>query len=372
MKITVVKRILAVLLMLICVVVLVFLAGRYGWKLGGFKACSTAGIEQIHVEEDCVRIRGFYPGSFPTGFLGYHAEQVEDTLYVGFRFSALFGIFETGDFDITIPVKGTVSRVVAKSGEHEHAVWPKEDFSPDETEATQSSTPEEVIEPVSDNQDISALLGENEPIVLKTEVDEWEFLNVSVESGSSAVELGNFGQLVEAYAVKRADGRSFLIITCDYMSDDYITFVCEVTGGNIRKCSELGSAYLAEEIKTGNLLKMTVVLDVLGTYRARMDYFLDKDGQLVQAQPVFTIDREYPMTVIKELPVTVNGEAGTVAVGTEIMITGTNNIDEVYYQVVDGEENGTIHYTQDEADPWIHFIEGVSEYEYIEGLPYAG
>ena len=51
---------------------------RYGWKLGGFNACETAGIEQVNMKEDHVRIRGFYPGSFPTGFLGYHAEQVDN------------------------------------------------------------------------------------------------------------------------------------------------------------------------------------------------------------------------------------------------------------------------------------------------------
>jgi len=124
---------------ILALLVAVFLTGRYGWKLGGFNACETAGIEQVNVEEDHVRIRGFYPGSFPTGFLGYHAEQVDHTLYVGFKFSALFGIFETGDFDITIPTKGTVTQVVVKSGDHEYSVWPQEDeFFVSEAEATEN------------------------------------------------------------------------------------------------------------------------------------------------------------------------------------------------------------------------------------------
>ena len=87
------KKILIILLCIAALLITVFLTCRYGWELGGFNACETAGIEQINVEEDHVRIRGFYPGSFPTGFLGYHAEQVDHTLYVGFKFSALFGIF---------------------------------------------------------------------------------------------------------------------------------------------------------------------------------------------------------------------------------------------------------------------------------------
>lgn len=104
-------------------VVVVFLIGRYGWKLGGFQACEGAGIEQVDVEENQVHIRGFYPGSFPQGFLGYYAQQVDDTLYVGFKFSGLFGNFETGDFDITIPTEGIVHQVIVKTGENEHPIW---------------------------------------------------------------------------------------------------------------------------------------------------------------------------------------------------------------------------------------------------------
>lgn len=101
------KRILTILLCVAVLLLAIFLFGRYGWKLGGFRTCESAGIEQVNVEEVHVRIRGFYPGSFPQGFLGYHAEQVDNILYVGFKFSGLFGIFETGDFDIAIPTKGT-------------------------------------------------------------------------------------------------------------------------------------------------------------------------------------------------------------------------------------------------------------------------
>ena len=119
------KKILIILLCIAALLITVFLTGRYGWKLGGFNTCETAGIEQVNVKEDHVRIRGFYPGSFPTGFLGYHAEQVNHTLYVGFKFSALFRIFETGDFDITIPVKGEIREVIIKTNNFEYPVWPK-------------------------------------------------------------------------------------------------------------------------------------------------------------------------------------------------------------------------------------------------------
>ena len=113
------------LIPLIAAVVLaaVFFAGRYGWKLGGFRACQSAGITSVEVSEKAVHITGFYPGSFPEGFCGYYAEERDGKLYAGFRFSAVFGFFETGDFDITIPVTGTIDEVVLKARRNETTVW---------------------------------------------------------------------------------------------------------------------------------------------------------------------------------------------------------------------------------------------------------
>lgn len=117
------KRGLIVLLSIAVILTAVFLAGRYGWRLGGFRVCQGAGISTVEVSEKSVRITGFYPGSFPEGFCGYYSEEREGTLYVGFRFSAVFGFFETGDFDITIPVWGEIYEVILKTGSNEFPLW---------------------------------------------------------------------------------------------------------------------------------------------------------------------------------------------------------------------------------------------------------
>ena len=119
------KRIIAVLTVLALLVIAVFLVGRHGWKLFGFAACESAGIQNVEVSANEVKITGFYPGSFPRGFLGYHAEEENGILYVGFKFSGLFGIFETGDFNITIPVKGEIRQVIIRTKDHEYPVWPE-------------------------------------------------------------------------------------------------------------------------------------------------------------------------------------------------------------------------------------------------------
>ena len=120
------KRAWTVLLSIAVMLAVIFLAGRYGWKLGGFNACQGAGITSLEVSEGAVRITGFYPGSFPEGFCGYYAREQDGKLYVGFRFSAVFGFFEPGDFDITIPTEGRVDQVILKTRMVETSIWNEE------------------------------------------------------------------------------------------------------------------------------------------------------------------------------------------------------------------------------------------------------
>ena len=117
------KKTVMVLLAILVILTVIFLAGRYGWKLGGFRACQGAGISSVEVTEQNVHIRGFYPGSFPEGLCGYYSEEQDGTLYVGFLFSAVFGSLETGDFDITIPTEGEINEVVLKTSMCETTVW---------------------------------------------------------------------------------------------------------------------------------------------------------------------------------------------------------------------------------------------------------
>ena len=117
------KKGITVALAMVVLLAAVFLAGRYGWKLGGFRACQGAGISSVEVSGKAVHITGFCPGSFPEGFCGCYAEERDGKLYVGFRFSAVFGFFETGVFDVTIPVRGEIDEVVLKTKTNETPLW---------------------------------------------------------------------------------------------------------------------------------------------------------------------------------------------------------------------------------------------------------
>lgn len=114
------------LLAAVVLLAVAFAVGRCGWKLLGFRACQGAGIDSVEVGETAVEIKGFYPGSFPEGFCGYYAEEENGTLYVGFRFSAVFGFWETGDFEVAIPVKGEIRGVILKTKTSESTIWTAE------------------------------------------------------------------------------------------------------------------------------------------------------------------------------------------------------------------------------------------------------
>lgn len=116
-------RIIMVLAISLVVLLPVYLTGRYGWKLLGFRACQGAGISSVEVSDQAVQITGFYPGSFPEGFCGCISREQNGTLYVGFRFSAVFGSLVTGDFTVTIPVKGEIKQVILKTGTEETTIW---------------------------------------------------------------------------------------------------------------------------------------------------------------------------------------------------------------------------------------------------------
>ena len=75
--------------------------------------------------------------------------------------------------------------------------------------------------------------------------------------------------------------------------------------------------------------------------------------------------------VVKDLPVFVDGKETIIEPGKKIKVIATNNIDKVYFECKEDGISGYFEYTKEE-DSWEHFINGVTEYDYFEFLPYAG
>jgi len=228
---------------------------------------------------------------------------------------------------------------------------------------------------VKDNEDFSELIGETGKVMIFT--SEYSYKppseKVTVVSGDVSETVGTFGCLKGAYmyVIKREDGRSFLVFCCDYALDDFVTYVYEVTGGNVRQCDKLNGAVWNEACIGTDRIGLSMHLDVLGTDRGEMIYQLTDDGKLVQTEEIFAINTPQKLTVIKDLPVTIGGEKTTIPVGSKIRITGTDNAGKAYFEMdTDTRETGMIQYERDEQ--WQILIDGVSENAYFEMVPYAG
>ncbi len=236
-----------------------------------------------------------------------------------------------------------------------------------------------VIARVMENTDASRLIGADGEVKIASVYDEeYGTTEVTVVSGDSSETVGTFSQFMMGYVVKRSDGRSFLVFYCDYASDDYVTYVYEVTDGKVQACDKLdgasfGGAYLggAGKFYLGtDKLGLFMHLDVFGSYAGSMAYNLTEDGKLVQAEEIFAVDTLYKLTVAKDLPVTLEGAGTTIPAGSVLKITGTDNAGTAYFRLDTG-ETGTISYVRDE-EQWQLLIDGVSENEYFEQLPYSG
>ena len=117
------KIVLLCIAILVVVLALVWVAGRYGWKLFGFACCDGSAIDEVVMEGETVRIKGHDAGLVPDGCVGYVYKVEDGVLYFGVNYSGLFGFFETGSFEAEIPVEEEIKKVVLKAGDDEYLVF---------------------------------------------------------------------------------------------------------------------------------------------------------------------------------------------------------------------------------------------------------
>ncbi|MCD8250060.1 MAG: DUF3298 and DUF4163 domain-containing protein [Lachnospiraceae bacterium] len=227
----------------------------------------------------------------------------------------------------------------------------------------------------SANADVETDLG---TLRIDMPVDEdYGMAPVSLSLNGESLEAGEFGSFGDAYLLRLSDDRSFVLFDADYASDDYVCFLCEITDGSPVLRSRLENVSLQNGTVGAEVLTLRVHLDVLGTYYAYMDYVIGESGELMQTEDIFAIRSDRyawrVLTVARELPVTADGEETTLPVGTRIRITGSDNAGTAYYRDEESGETGSLSYVRgDGEDAWTLYIDGVSEYEYFEMLPYAG
>ena len=236
--------------------------------------------------------------------------------------------------------------------------------------------------------DCIAMVQESEPVSFVTEqnrtrelIFEWERRSdydyrTTLRVDNQTQSLGDYVGLVKAYLMHDADGKTFLLYTVDWASEDYTTYVYDLTGENMIETGNIG-ARLNSRSMGDHILSLEFRLDVLGTYLADMEYTLTEDGMLKPMEDIYYFksnDLRVGLTTVKDLPVIIENEAAMLPAGTRLYVISTDNDGIIWFETA-GEagaaKKGMIRYIRD-AESYRIYIEGIVEDEYFEMLPYVG
>lgn len=199
---------------------------------------------------------------------------------------------------------------------------------------------------------------------------------VCVEVNGQVLETEDrFEWLISCYLIRQSSGKTYLIFDTDYMSADYVTHLYELTNGELRRASEPVGGAGIETVSTDSVLLRETV-NVLGTYWPKMQYSISETGELTRQEGLYYTEASESqiMTVVRKLPVLLDGQETTLPVGTRLRITATDNEGIAWFRTeTDGQDlsgvEGEIHYTRQDYEI---MIDGVSEYEYFDMVPYSG
>ena len=205
---------------------------------------------------------------------------------------------------------------------------------------------------------------------------------LTIELNEQKEQTEYFDRLCDSQILYLEDGRVFVLLVADHASDDYELFLYEVTDGKLKMTDQqenlfLGDGSVSAGGRKNGMLMLKKNVNVFGSYQCNMTYSIGDDGKLVPDEEFFQVDIDnYPysvLTVTRELPVSVNGGQTTLQTGTQIRITGTNDAGIALFETTDGKVSGEIHYTEPEGDSeFYHKINGITEDQYFESIPYAG
>lgn len=120
------SRTLTVIAALVILSLLIWIMGRYGWKLMRFSSCTGADVTYISVSEGQIEIKGRGVSLFPRGCVGTIYQIKDGKCYFGVRFDGLFGFFENSGFDTVIRTNETIKEIYLKTGRNEYLLWDAE------------------------------------------------------------------------------------------------------------------------------------------------------------------------------------------------------------------------------------------------------
>lgn len=190
------------------------------------------------------------------------------------------------------------------------------------------------------------------------------------------------GYSSEGYLIHTEDGKTYLYLQHQSDNDAHYINVFDLSKGTPAFVSSLDSSWSGSPVTDPDSFPLWDRMDVLGTYSAYRIYHVDADGLPKTSETVYRLGsmyKEYPVTLVstRELEVTVGNDSSvdswkqeTLPSGTSYTIIATDGESFVEAQLTDG-RICRIPVTK-AADDWEWKINGVSENDCFEMVPYVG
>ncbi|MCM1180809.1 MAG: DUF3298 and DUF4163 domain-containing protein [Clostridium sp.] len=217
--------------------------------------------------------------------------------------------------------------------------------------------------------------GENETVEVLSGYDENSNATMGVKVKDTSLDLGTCSYITNAYYAKCENGRSYVLVSCDAMSDDYVTYLVEVTDGTPKLCEELGAGGVNSISNDGVVVSGNIY--VLGTYSGSREYAF-AEGAFEPVDERFTLLNDegvqYRKGVVLKQSLSVQlDENGTLEekeleAGTKIYLVNTDGESVAGFKLEDGTYGEIVFERKDGTI----YIDDVSEYDLFDELPYAG
>lgn len=116
-----------IVLISFCSVAILFIIARYGWRISGFRACSSPYSVHVTVSDSMVNVNGYTVDPFGH-YIGYVYKIDDDKLYVGAKERDFIGVIpgDKGSFDIHIPVKHCINEVYWCAQNYQRLEWTRD------------------------------------------------------------------------------------------------------------------------------------------------------------------------------------------------------------------------------------------------------
>jgi hypothetical protein len=197
-------------------------------------------------------------------------------------------------------------------------------------------------------------------------------VELKVQLGGKETGVTEDSYFISGFYADYGNGQACVMLSMDEASDDYYTNVYHIRGGEtpIKTNTVLG---YVEQIN-GTTISMVDYINVLGTYLSDCDFTLGENLKLEPAgDGLWHVGEGNYITTKLELPVEWQENdtysAGTLASGTTIEVTVSDRLTVAYFTCKDGRK-GRLYFTR--GDTWYLTVNGLSEYDCFEELPYSG